>query len=325
MEVGKWNPDKGRPVLCGVPLALPSEDSVNRCYMLFYTMIGGYATIVQTMITDLYNYIKEERKDLYRFNAKKKLVETKKCADDLIAGFKLYMKRQGLYQIWLDTTDILEDEITSDVQKQFYAIDNQFMKHKVGEHKLYTLIMIAEVSAGMLETSIQKFTQVMREQNGMHVFNLAAEFRLPIKGVHARAREVMELLYPKSIDNEVFSECPDKFNLGFEVIALKVLDYERADKALGQAVRMSGLNLTFDGSKPDHVEDNSGTPWNDAQERALIMSFANTPDKEVALIVGRSVYEVRKKAKELGLKKSEKYLNEIRMKNLKKKQNEKDT
>lgn len=305
--------------MSGMPIAVPSEDQVNRIYMLFYTMIGGYATIVQTMVTDLYNYIKEERKDLFRFNVKKKLIEAKKCADDLIAGFKLYMDQQGLYQIWLDTTDILEDEIKSDVQKQFYAFDNQFLKHKVKEHKLYTLIMIAEVSAGMLENSIQKFVQVMSEQNGIHVFNLAAEFRLPIRGVHARSREVMELLYPKSIDNQVFSECPDKFNLGFEVIALKVLDYERADKALEQAVRMSGLNITLDGSKPDHVEYNSGTPWNDAQTRALIMSFANTPDKEVALIVGRSVYEVRKKAKELGLKKSERYLKEIRTNNLKKK------
>lgn len=320
MNIGKWNPNKGRPVLSGMPLAVPSEDSINRFYMLFYTMIGGYATIVQTMITDLYNYVKDEKKELFRFAAKKKLTETKKCADDLIAGFKMFMEKQGLYQIWLDTTDILEDEIKSDVQKQFFALDNQFMKHKIDEHKLYTLILIAETSAGMLETSIQKFSQVMKEQNGIHVFNLAAEFRLPIKGVHARAREVMEILYPSSTDKEVFAECPDKFNLGFEVIGLKILDYERADGALEKAVKMSGLNLSFDGSVPDNLEDNSGTPWNEAQIRALLMSFANTPDKEVAIIVGRSIYEVRKKAKELGLKKSEKYLREIRINNLKKKQ-----
>lgn len=321
VEVGKWNPSKGRPVLCGMPLYVPSEEQVNKFYMLFYTMVGGYASIVQTMVTDLFNYVKADKK-LFRFEAKKRLKEAKDCADDLIEGFKYYMDAQGLYQIWLDTTDKLEEDLKPDIQKQYYALDNQFLKHKVAKHELYTRILLAEISAGMLKSAIKRFSDMMREQNGINTFNLAEQFSLPINGLHARTKSVMEALYPLAADNEVFAECPDKFNLGFEVIGIKILDYERANVAVENAVKMSGLNLTFDGSATEHPIDNSGTPWNDAQIRAIRMSYENTSNKEVAYILGRSTYEVRKKAKELGLKKSEKYLREIRINNLKKKQNE---
>ena len=49
------------------------------------------------------------------------------------------------------------------------------------------------------------------------------------------------------------------------------------------------------------------------------MAYSDTPNKEIAKIVGRTVYEVTKQAKKLGLKKSEKYLKETRINNLKKK------
>lgn len=139
------------------------------------------------------------------------------------------------------------------------------------------------------------------------------------KGVYARIRNVMELLYPVSIDNNVFSECKDKFNLGFEIIGLKILDCHRADEALSKACKLNGVNITPDGSEKKNPIVNTGTPWNEAQIRALTIGFPDSPTKEVAHIVGRSVYEVNKKAKELGLKKSPKYLKAIRTANLKKK------
>ena len=320
MQIGKWNPNRGKAVLSGVPLYQPSQESVNRFFMLFYTMVGGYSSIVQTMITDLYNYVKLERKDLYRFKAKKSLCELKKCSDKLIEGFKYYMQEQGLYQLWLDTTDVLEEELRDDVKKQYYMLDNEFLKHNINEHKLYSLIVIAEISSGMFRDAIGRFAELMSEYNGVHTFNLAERFKLPIKGICTKAREVMETMYPMSVDNLVFAGKQDKFKLGFEVIGMKMFDFERADKALEKAVKLNGLNLTLDGSDTENPIDNAGTPWNDAQVRALCMGYPVHPDKEIAQIVGRSVYAVRKKAKELGLSKSKEYLKEIRVNNLKKKQ-----
>lgn len=70
MQTG-WNPNFSRPVLYGIPVKAPTEEQVNRFYMLFYSMIGGFASMVQTQITDTYNLIKENKK-IFRFEAKKK-------------------------------------------------------------------------------------------------------------------------------------------------------------------------------------------------------------------------------------------------------------
>lgn len=57
MQTG-WNPNFSRPVLARIPVKVPTEEQVNRFYMLFYSMVGGFASIVQTQITDTYNLIK---------------------------------------------------------------------------------------------------------------------------------------------------------------------------------------------------------------------------------------------------------------------------
>lgn len=59
---------------------------------------------------------------------------------------------------------------------------------------------------------------MMDKYNGIHAVNIAERFTNPIRGVYARMRNAMEILYPVKVDKEVFSECPDKFNLGFEII-----------------------------------------------------------------------------------------------------------
>lgn len=307
--------NKNKHLTMRYPVYRPSEHQVNKFFMLFYTMIGGFASIVQTQITDTYNLVKEDKK-LFRMEAKKRLTEAKEQADALIAAFKYYMEQADMYQLWLDITDIIEDDLKSDVMKCFFAIDNQFLKHGVDRHKMYTMILMSEIMSDMLTSSVNEFAKVMRERNGIHTFNIAERFSEPIKGVHVRMRNAMEILYPTKVDKMVFSECPDKFNLGFEIIGLKVLDWERADKALEQAVSMNGLNFTVDGQEKEDPHCNTGTPWNEVQIRALKIAYSDTPNKEIAKIVGRSVYEVAKQAKRLGLKKSKEYLRKIRIANL---------
>lgn len=46
MQTG-WNPNFSRPVLARIPVKVPTEEQVNRFYMLFYSMVGGFASIVQ--------------------------------------------------------------------------------------------------------------------------------------------------------------------------------------------------------------------------------------------------------------------------------------
>lgn len=320
----QWKPNRTKPFIAGVPIKRPSQDQINKAYMLFYSMIGGFASVVQTQITDVYNYARQDKK-LFRMEAKKRLTEAKRCSDELVESFMFYMGKIGMQQIWLDLTDAIEEDIRPDIQKCFYALDNQFLKFGIKQHKLYTLILIAEILSRMLCKSVDEFSSVMQQNYGMTAFSIDSRFTMPVKGVYARIRNVMELLYPVSVDNKVFADCKDKFNLGFEIIGMKVLDYHRANDALIKACLLNGVNIAPDGYSDESPIVNTGTPWNEAQTRAMVTGFSTTPTREMACIVGRSVYEVNKKAKELGLKKSPKYLKEIRTANLKRKQNEKDS
>lgn len=311
-------PNRSKPLIAGIPLKRPSQEQINRAYMLFYSMIGGFASIVQTQITDVYNYAKKDKK-IFRMEAKKRLTEAKQCSDELIESFMSHMGKVNMQQIWLDLTDSLEDDLRADMQKCFFALDNQFMRFGVKQHRFYSMILIAEILSSMLSRSVEEFSSVMQKRLGTPRFNIESCFTTPAKGVHARMRNAMELLYPVSIDNMVFADCKNKFNVGFEIIGMKILDFNRANDALIKACLLNGVNIAPDGYSGESQIVNTGTPWNEAQTRAMITGFSTTPTREMACIVGRSVYEVNKKAKELGLKKSPKYLKAIRTANLKKK------
>ena len=65
----QWKPNRSKPLIAGIPLKRPSQEQVNKAYMLFYSMIGGFASVVQTQITDVYNYARQDKK-LFRMEAK---------------------------------------------------------------------------------------------------------------------------------------------------------------------------------------------------------------------------------------------------------------
>lgn len=290
--------------------------------MLFYSMVGGFAKIVKSNIDETFKLVSEDKK-IFKFGAKKRMTEAMVCADELIDTFKAYLEIDGMSEIWNDLTFIIKHDLEEDIKKCYYAIDNQFAKHHIARHKIYTMVVVSEVLSGMLKSTVYEFKKMMDEYNGSWVANIAERFVIPINGVHSRMRNAMEAIYPTSVDKKVFSECPNKFTLGFEIIGQKVFDYKRAEKALSDACIFNGINLDINGIivEGEEAQDNTRTPWNEAQLRALTTGYSDTPNKEIAKIVGRTVYEVTKQAKKLGLKKSEKYLKETRINNLKKKRN----
>ena len=102
-----------------------------------------------------------------------------------------------------------------------------------------------------------------------------------------------------------------------------MLNEGNIQEVCGRALSYGGVNFSNnnDGAGLKNGLQNKGSEWNETQEGVLKAYFKNNPDTVVASMLSRTVYEVRKKAKEMGLKKSEKYLKEIRGKNLKKDKN----
>ena len=229
-----WNPNNSC-VLAGVPLAVPSKEQISKLYMLFYSMVGGFAKIVKSNIDETFKLVSEDEK-LFKYDVKRRMTEAKEFSDELIDLFKERMKADGMSEIWDNLTFIIKFNLQDDVRKCYYALDNQFLKHHIERHKMYTMVVMSGILSGMLESSVSAFRKTMNEYNGSWATNIAEYFIIPIKGVHSRMRNAVEAIYPESVDKKVFSECPDKLSLGFEIIGKKVLDYKRAEKHLQMLV-----------------------------------------------------------------------------------------
>ena len=299
-----WHPSLNKPVLNKIRTCSEDPQKIDRMYMLFYIMIGGLATITQTQVTDLYNVAKAD-KSVFRFHAKRRITEAKKLADDVIGTFRYFMQKVQMYQLWLDATDNVESELKLDVAKQFYFLDNQLLRHKADKDKLYANIILANGLSKILCYATSSFIEALQKNLGVGAFKVDEKFINPIEGLYTRLTEFMHLVYPASLDREVFGNMIEEYNRGFDVIGMKVLDYDRADKCLADAVALNGVNIFQEGHEGEQI-DNKGTLWNETQIRALKVGYyKNTPINELAEVLGRTPAAVRAKARQLGFKRPE--------------------
>lgn len=196
-----WTPNDSC-VLASVPLAVPSKEQISKLYMLFYSMVGGFAKIVKSNIDETFKLVSEDEK-LFKFDVKRRMTEAKEFSDELIDLFKERMKADGMSEIWDKLTFIIKFNLQDDVRKCYYALDNQFSKYHIERHKMYTMTVMSGILSGMLESSVSAFKKTMDEYNGSWATNIAEYFIIPIKGVHSRMRNAVEAIYPESVDKKV--------------------------------------------------------------------------------------------------------------------------
>lgn len=118
-----WNPNTSRrPILSGIPIAVPDQKTVDRMTSLYYLMIGSLSTITQTAIKDLYDEL-YQRKDLFKFKLKLRIKEAFSRSNQLIMTFKKYTSEISQYDLWLDITDCMEDDLKNDVRNLYFNLD----------------------------------------------------------------------------------------------------------------------------------------------------------------------------------------------------------
>lgn len=173
----QWKPNRSKPLIAGIPLKRPSQEQVNKAYMLFYSMIGGFASVVQTQITDVYNYARQDKK-LFRMEAKKRLTEAKRCSDELVESFMFYMGKIGMQQIWLDLTDAIEERLGGKLNLETLEIEKQ-PEFKDGDILFTKTNMLHFSSVFILDTNrneMRSYARFLIERGhidyGMPVYNL---------------------------------------------------------------------------------------------------------------------------------------------------------
>lgn len=291
-----WNPDTSRrPILSGIPVAVPDQRTVDRMTSLYYLMIGSLATITQTAIKDLYDEL-YQRKDLFKFKLKLRIKEAFSRSNQLIMTFKKYTSEISQYDLWLDITDCMEDELKNDMRNLYYVTDNILLKNNIKEHRLQTLACIAYNLSIMLHDMSQRYDDVMKDA-GIGTANIKPSemFLSPMYGMYTSMKEVAAMIITDK-DAEYFKD-GNQINTALQVIAMKVCDLERIEKAADEGLKLNGVD--YNG---EQHRNNSFTPWSGIQVNFLARNYEDMTDEQLAKALGRSIGSIKAKMRQLKLK-----------------------
>ena len=294
-----WNPNTSRkPVLSGIPIAVPDQKTVDRMTSLYYLMIGSLSTITQTAIKDLYDEL-YQRKDLFKFKLKLRIKEAFSRSNQLIMTFKKYTSEISQYDLWLDITDCMEDELKNDVRNLYYVTDNILLKNNIKEHRLQTLACVAYNLSIMLHGMSQRYDDVMKDA-GVGTANIKPSemFLGPMYGMYTSMKEVAAMIITDK-DAEYFKD-GNQIYTALQVIAMKVCDLGRIEKAADEGLKLNGVD--YNGELP---RNNSFTPWTGIQVNFLVRNYEDMTDEQLAKALGRSVGSIKAKIRQLKLKRKE--------------------
>lgn len=294
-----WNPNTSRrPVLSGIPIAVPDQKTVDRMTSLYYLMIGSLATITQTAIKDLYDEL-FQRKDLFKFKLKLRIKEAFSRSNQLIMTFKKYTSEISQYDLWLDITDCMEDDLKNDVRNLYYVTDNILLKNNIKEHRLQTLACIAYNLSIMLHDMSQRYDEVMKDA-GVGTANIKPSemFLGPMYGMYTSMKEVAAMIITDK-DAEYFKD-GNQIYTALQVIAMKVCDLERIEKAADEGLKLNGVDYNGELHR-----NNSFTPWTRIQVNFLARNYEDMTDEQIAKALGRSVGSIKAKMRQLKLKRKE--------------------
>lgn len=287
----KWNPQKSRVTLT---TRIPDALSVGRAKSFYYITIGALASITQTAIKDLLDDLKRE--GLYRQNLKRQINEAFKRSCALINIFKKYTQETGQYQLWLDVTDSMEEQLKKDVTVLFYTTDNIMLKNNKENHRVQTMTVVAYNLCVMLHDMSIRYDEVMHDV-GIFVPGLKPnkEFTDVMYGIYSSMREVADIVV-KDKGSEFLKE-DGMIYRALETIAMKVVDFQRAEQASVDGMAVNGIDST--GENP---QDNSYMPWNDVQDNFIVSMSELLTIEEIAKRLGRSVGAVKTRMRRLKIK-----------------------
>lgn len=294
-----WNPNTSRrPILSGIPVAVTDQRTVDRMTSLYYLMIGSLSTITQTAIKDLYDEL-YQRKDLFRFKLKLRIKEAFSRSNQLIMTFKKYTSEISQYDLWLDITDCMEDELKNDMRNLYYVTDNILLKNNIKEHRLQTLACIAYNLSIMLHDMSQRYDDVMKDA-GIGTANIKPSkmFLSPMYGMYTSMKEVAAMIITDK-DAEYFKD-GNQINTALQVIAMKVCDLERIEKAADEGLKLNGVD--YNG---EQHRNNSFTPWTGIQVNFLARNYEDMTDEQLAKALGRSIGSIKAKMRQIKLKRKE--------------------
>lgn len=136
-------------------------ENVDRSCSLYYITMGSVYTICQSAMIDAREFICTHEKAFYKQQVKLNIKKALEAYDKWNKKMENTLGEQ--YQIWLDVSDNVDEQIKPLVTTLYYSIDNFLLKNKVQHSKVYArmetalvLLQLAKMIYADLFENIQK-------------------------------------------------------------------------------------------------------------------------------------------------------------------------
>lgn len=292
-----------RNFMYGVPVKTASREQMNLAYSMMMYMMGTMARVTHDAVRKFHDDMAGYPK-LYRQSNKKNVRDADSCCKDLIRALLKLAEIDMLQDSWLHITETIGQSVEVDSMKLYFTIDNAVNKAKCEPHTVIARFLVAFNLAAMLQKVADGFGKFLHDEIGIgESGELSRSLTGPIHGIYSHLKNVGDVLINEEVSKRIDFKSQSVKD-GLKIIQSKLLDWENISKACQAEARAYGVAM----SDEDIVQDqaNSRTPWNDVQDRIVILGYGKAPDAELAKQLGRSEAAIRARARKLGIKKKKK-------------------
>lgn len=143
-----------------------TRNKIDRCCSLYYITCGSVYNVAQSAMVDAAAELRS-RPDIFRHKLKYN-VRRALAAYDVWNG-KMARQLTDRYQLWLDISDKVDEEMQPHIQKLFFAIKAVLMKRRVPDYALRARCETALVVCKLARTYTDAVFAHMRETVGVDV------------------------------------------------------------------------------------------------------------------------------------------------------------
>lgn len=146
-------------------------ERIDRACSLYYVTMGSIYAVCQTAMVDARTALREDRL-VFRH-------QTKFHVNNAIAAYERWniaMQRilKDRYQLWLDLSDSVDEEIKPLVTTLYYSIDNYFLKLHVPKSKIFSHMETALVLLDIARITFSNIFKRVHEKIGVDIAPLFA-------------------------------------------------------------------------------------------------------------------------------------------------------
>ncbi len=292
-----------RNFMYGVPIKVASREQMNLAYSMIMYMMGSMARVTQDAVRRFHDDI-AGYPTLYRQSNKRNIRDADDCCKNLIRALLKLAEIDMLQDSWLHITETISQSVMVDRLKLHFTIDNAVNKARLEPHTVITRFLAAFNLVAMLQRVADGFGQFLHDEIGIgESGELSQSLTGPIHGIYLHLKNIGDVLIGEEVSKKI------DFNLqsikdGLMIIQSKLLDWENISKACQAEARAYGVAMTDEDITQDQA--NSRTPWNDVQDRIVILGYGKVLDADLAKQLGRSEAAIRARARKLGITKKRK-------------------